>query len=502
MTAPHVQVGIGATDQATPVFQELGARIQHWSRESTTAASRFREGFVRASQSVTNLAGDLVGVNNKVANLAQGLLTLGVGGPVTAAVAAGIAVLGVAMRAFGQETSKASKLWDEHLKKLREPQLLAQVGAKLDEQREKVERLTRILERAASMPGFQALVRTQLEAAQTRLSTVERQEREVFTGLQARRPKPKPPEPKPPEPKDLSGVLGRANLPAGLEPTAPGSAEDLRRAVERAAVPEFLRGQRPEGLPPSLGVEAPIEGFEARPGEAGAGAEAEQRLREAAQSAALPAFLAGRRAQGLPEPRAVNRMSEAWAQWRAEIDASLGSLEQMSARVLPGVVEGFGAMAEALVAGQGAMQGLAKAALKPVVEEARGYGRLSIAKGAIKVKEGIWPPNPAAIASGLGMMAAGASLLAIAGQLGGGGGGGGAAGTSGGVAGAPRGGDETERLANGVRRLAAEGGSTLTVIWPRDAFAQPGDPKFQELISRTYQLALERRVTTIRPIAV
>lgn len=497
MTAPHVQVGIGAKDQATPVFQELGARIQHWSRESTTAASRFREGFVRASQSVTNLAGDLVGVNNKVANLAEGLLTLGVGGPVTAAVAAGIAVLAVAMRMLGGATREAQEQWEAYLKSLQRPSPLALVGAALDAQREKVERLTRSLERAASMPGFQALVRTQLEAAQTRLSTLERQEREVFTGLEARRPKPKPP-----EPKDLSGVLGRANLPAGLEPTAPGSAEDLRRAVERAAVPEFLRGQRPEGLPPSLGVEAPIEGFEARPGEAGAGAEAEQRLREAAQSAALPAFLAGRRAQGLPEPTAVNRMSEAWAQWRAEIDASLGSLEQMSARVLPGVVEGFGGMAEALVAGQGAMQGLAKAALKPVVEEARGYGRLSIAKGAIKVKEGIWPPNPAAIASGLGMMAAGASLLAIAGQLGGGGGGGGAAGTSGGVAGAPRGGDETERLANGVRRLAAEGGSTLTVIWPRDAFAQPGDPKFQELISRTYQLALERRVTTIRPIAV
>ena len=72
-------------------------------------------------------------------------------------------------------------------------------------------------------------------------------------------------------------------------------------------------------------------------------------------------------------------------------------------------------------------------------------------------------------------------LLAMAG----GGGTGGGTGAGGGSAGSS--------ASRDVRDTAQQRG-TVTVVWPKDAFANPRDPKFQEYLAETIRAAAGRNV--------
>ena len=107
------------------------------------------------------------------------------------------------------------------------------------------------------------------------------------------------------------------------------------------------------------------------------------------------------------------------------LDETLG---RMAGETLVNLGAAFNDAFAAIGAGENVFGSISKAAQKAVAETAAAEGRLEFARGAAKIAAGIFPPNPAAIASGLKHIAAGVAFSAIGGKLGGGGGGGAGAG--------------------------------------------------------------------------
>jgi hypothetical protein len=217
----------------------------------------------------------------------------------------------------------------------------------------------------------------------------------------------------------------------------------------------------------------------------------------------VPDFLKGQRPGGLPAGTGQNDLSFAGAfaeaiaplrELNREIETTDQLLGRLTGETLVALRDGFAASFEAIGRGGKVFDGLAKAAMKPLIEEARGYAKIQIGKGLIKLKEGIWPPNPAALLSGAGMVAAGGALLATIGAVSNGGGlsgGGGGFGAGGGLA--------PGRFERDGERVNASRG-TLTVVWPRDAFVDPSNPGFQRMIAETIQFAVERRVGRVNMV--
>lgn len=141
---PPVEVAlrIVADDQAQAVVArtersigQLGASNARLGVSGQAAAA----GLSKASNAITNLAGDALGANNKVANLVEGLLSFGVGATVVTAVAAGLAIITTALFYFSKESRDAQKAWDDYLATLQKTTPLAQVGKAMDDILERVQ---------------------------------------------------------------------------------------------------------------------------------------------------------------------------------------------------------------------------------------------------------------------------------------------------------------------------------------------------------------------------
>jgi len=111
------------------------------------------------------------------------------------------------------------------------------------------------------------------------------------------------------------------------------------------------------------------------------------------------------------------------------LDDTLG---RMAGETLINLGAAFNDAFAAIGAGEPVFGAITKAIKASIAETAAAEGRLEFARGAAKIAAGIFPPNPAAIASGLQHFAAGALFSAIGGALGGGQGPRGAGGGAGG----------------------------------------------------------------------
>ncbi|KKN41951.1 hypothetical protein LCGC14_0718180 [marine sediment metagenome] len=142
----------------------------------------------------------------------------------------------------------------------------------------------------------------------------------------------------------------------------------------------------------------------------------------------------------LPTPEALTRTTSALVELRSAffdalepverfVDASLtleDTFGRLAGETLLNLAAAFNDAFAAIGAGDNVFKSIGKAVKQSVAESAAAEGRLEFARGAAKIALGIFPPNPAAIASGLKHFAAGAAFSAIGGALGGGAGRGGA----------------------------------------------------------------------------
>ena len=167
---------------------------------------------------------------------------------------------------------------------------------------------------------------------------------------------------------------------------------------------------------------------------------------------------------------------------------NVGSVGEEVGKSLADAFAGFGlTLGDAFDAvGQGAnvFGSLAKAAKKAVGDAAGAEGQKYILSGFAKIKDAIWPPNPAALASGLGLVAAGGALKAFGSKLGGGASGG--AGASGGTGGAGSG-NGTSATNNPETRQRQ-----TTFIF--DGFPSPHDPHFQDWFAASIGEVTNQRI--------
>lgn len=135
----QVAAGMSAAVSGTARWEEGLRRLQLQQQAvATTAAGPAREGLGKFSNALTNLAGNMLGANNQVANMAEGLLSFAAGGVVVTAVAAGVAVVAAAVRFLGKDMREARKDTDAFLASLNPKSALATVGAEIDLLRDRI----------------------------------------------------------------------------------------------------------------------------------------------------------------------------------------------------------------------------------------------------------------------------------------------------------------------------------------------------------------------------
>lgn len=79
------------------------------SGQLSSSVGRLGEGAKKASNAVTNLATSMVGLQGSTAKLVEGLLLLGAGSVTVTAIAAGVAVIGAAIRLLKKDSEEADK---------------------------------------------------------------------------------------------------------------------------------------------------------------------------------------------------------------------------------------------------------------------------------------------------------------------------------------------------------------------------------------------------------
>lgn len=411
---PPVEVAlrIVADDQAQAVVArtersigQLGASNARLGVSGQAAAA----GISKASNAITNLAGDAVGANNKVANLVEGLLSAAVGGPVVTAVAAGIAVVTAALFYFDKQAREAREGWEDYLKSLQKQSPLAVAGAQIDALREKLaapEFAGGLYGRIFRAFGFgKSRTENILE-----LAGVEQAYAQMF--------------------ESISDAAAKNGAKVATR-TADAAEKALR---DRIANDPTLRGY-------SLAKIA----------------------QPARDDLKLRAFDTG----DMLDP----------AEWVQFGDVAVDSLSRVNRALddiginLDTMKEGFLRSFEASIAGADNFADATIGAVgKAIKGTARMLGQEQFAKGAAKIAEGIFPPNPAAILSGLKHIAAGSLFMALAG--GGGGGGYGA----GGGGGASRQQEDVARATNRPR----------TIVFPMHGFIRSDDPNFQDFLREAY----------------
>lgn len=374
MPNPQQGLDIVARDFASAVIQKVNGNVENFTQTARKAGSvasvEFEGGLRKASNAVTNLAGDLLGVNNKISNMAEGLITaFGGGGTVVTALGVGI----VAIVALYNLIEGAAKKAREETDKLIESQYKLTPQGKREQRMEELQktnaRIAEIQEKLATSNPFREALGLNAAGEDAKALRDELQKLIYTREILMRQ-----------------GALQLPELEAGSL-----TADQLRAKKERdarIAQGSDVRGlkvelaQQPVGLKPLGELAGPVDAAvpEFKPA-----ADAALSFRDAL---GLVAEVAG------PVAEAMNAIN----------DSVLGS------------IPGFGQVA--------------KAAQKAVQIVAKVEGGIAIAKGAVKVAESIWPFNPAGLKSGLGMIAEGTKLSALGGGSGSAGASGGGAGSS------------------------------------------------------------------------
>lgn len=141
MANQQIALDIIAKDLASATLQRVNANVEQFTQTTGRAHAgsvRMGEGLSKAGNALNNLAGDMLGVNNKVANLAEGLLTFAGGGALVTGVALGITAIGGALFALTKQARDAEAGWQDFLRTVQKTSPLAQLGAQVDALREKL----------------------------------------------------------------------------------------------------------------------------------------------------------------------------------------------------------------------------------------------------------------------------------------------------------------------------------------------------------------------------
>jgi hypothetical protein len=448
---PTVRTRVTAQDETAGVFRQASQRIQRWGAEAQSASTRFQDGFRKASGAVTNLAGDLLGLNNKVANVAEGLLTLAAGGAIATGVAAGITLIAAAFTHFGAEARKATEAYDRYMESLRRQTPLAIVGAQLDIVRARVASLER--EQRELPPGLASAIVGRLQSARDDLARLERQYQDILASFEA------------------------------------GRAKTREEFAERAAR-ERLREAGP--------LRAPFVGRRDVGAEGGTliglpgGVVLVPRFEDRSQRNVAFADTTRQGASAAQQQQAIEAASRAGAGLAMTVGGQQTAFESFNrtaidtTAILGTLAEGFVGLAAAIPLGIPGLNLVAKATMKATAIIATVEGTVAIGKGLVKLAEGIFPPNPPLLASGAAMVARGRQLLSQAAAWGGGigGGGAGAAGGAGSGAGFSR----------STREAAERDRGQITIQVPRELGMQPGDPRWVDYLARSLEEFTGRRV--------
>jgi hypothetical protein len=177
-------------------------------------------------------------------------------------------------------------------------------------------------------------------------------------------------------------------------------------------------------------------------------------------------------------PQRITEVTNALGPLASALDAvgaSLGDVKLAFGETFTAAIASANTFADATIGAVG----------KAIKGTAGVLAREQYAKAAAKFAEGLFPPNPAAIASALKHILAGSLFARLAGS--GGGASLGGAGSGGGTA------RDFQRRTDAL----SDGLGPVQVVVPRDAVMHAGDPRWQEFLAETIRRLTGRRVTLV-----
>lgn len=433
------RVVVRGKDEVSGVLDQTSAKLRRWAVEAQGAGERFSGGFAKASNAITNLAGDLLGVNNKVSNVAEGLLTLGAGGAVTAAVGAGIALLTAGFLSFTKQAREAEAAYNSYLDSLRKTSTLAIVGAQLDELNKKLAKL-----RDPGIPGAVSRFKRQVLS-------------QTFLG-------------------QLFGIQSEEELN-----------DQVRQAetLYRTALQDFDAARRKTNK--EFADKAAKEAQAAR----------DKQLAEVTQAigAIKPTVVGG---SGSPlATRQAPEVQQLLPEGDRQIDTARHSLIQLG-EVVANLEAGFadlgdsigGTFEDAIAGGQGFLGSL-ETIRKSLGRQARVHAAHDFVASISALGRGLFTGDPKQFAAATQLGISSAAWFALSAVLGGGGGGGGGSRSSG------VGQGQGAVSPAGFERNAQETGQrgNVTLVLPRGAILDHTSPEFQQLIVDTVNESQGRRLT-------
>lgn len=142
----RVAAGMSASAAQTQKVSDWMRRLGDASSKTTTAVETTGKaadhaasaGFRKAENAIVDLGLRMVGLEGKTAKVAEGFLAMGVGGTVTLAVTAGLAVIGGAVYKLTEQQRKAREGYEDWVKSMTQQTPLAAIGAQIDELTAKV----------------------------------------------------------------------------------------------------------------------------------------------------------------------------------------------------------------------------------------------------------------------------------------------------------------------------------------------------------------------------
>lgn len=400
-----------------------------------TQGATWTSGIGKAGNALNNLAGNLIGANNQVTNIAEGLLGAFGGGGVVTAAAIGVTALAGAFLYLTKTTREAQKAYDTYMEALRKDTPFAIVGSQLEAVREKVADLEALQapgkEHSFAIAGGQR----RLDALRAELAAIVIQEQSLFAGFGVQREE-----------------TGKKFAEKAAE-----EAERRKRTQEKIEQEEAERRKRQ-----NLSVDEFLK------------------YRGAQDTVSLPGEgrLDARVAAGQLLPTEDDSW---WRDWQTLADAispvtvELDKLGLSAERMRAAFVE---TLAASIASAKSFGDATTKAVGGALKATARLLGQEQFAKAAAKFAEGIWPPNPLALLSGLKHLAAGTLFMALAGGGGGHGGGGGGGGGSPSVTGSSF--DRSQRE-------AGRGVETLRIKADEGTLLDPNGPGFARIVAKAIE---------------
>ena len=451
MPSTIVRAVVTGKDEFSDVLLKVGRNTQQFAknvtRGFTDVGTGAQAGLSKASNALTNLAGNMLGVNNKVGNFIEGLGSFFVGSPVLTAFAAGFVVITALLTKFGESAKKAQENYDKYMDSLRGSQTpLAIVGAQLDAQKEKLADIQRLRPWDAKGIEKQKAQIAELETSYANLNATLHTEAVKKYGDELAKHTPK-------------------------VKTLRQEVEELIKAAEEFDRTGFLKsGLKPAEIkskPGELPLKLGLPGGVTMPGTEGPGGDT--------SGGFSPGFIEG-----------INNATAGMGQFGEAAQETQVILGELAGVTILSMTDALAGMFQELGKGSFSLAAFGKAALRGVALEAAGKGKFYIAEGLAKIAQSLFPPNPAGLASGAKEIAAGGGLLALSGTLGGGGAGRTATGYGGGSGFSP---GQFER--NQADATISRG--TVTIRLDK-GFINPHDPDFIDWLARAIEAGQGRRV--------